>query len=555
MSASNALTSSLPAWGKLQQLYESKGKSFNLTQAFAADPKRFDSFSTTFKADDVTILLDYSKNLIDADILAALLDLAKEAKVEEKRDAMYAGEHINTSEDRAVLHIALRDPENTWGLKEPGVEGVKDVLEHVRKFSTDVREGAWKGYSGKRISKVVNIGIGGSDLGPVMVTEALRPYAKRDLDCQFVSNIDGTHLAETLRDADPETTLFIIASKTFTTQETMTNAASARDWFLKHAGDKAHVAKHFVALSTNEKAVTDFGIAKENMFGFWDWVGGRYSLWSAIGLSIALSIGYDNFAELLRGAHEMDKHYKTAPLDQNLPVLLGVLGVWYNDFFGAQTHALLPYDQYLHKFADYFQQGDMESNGKFITKDGERVDYQTGPIIWGQSGTNGQHAFYQLIHQGTKIIPADFLAPVESQNPLGEHHEILLSNFFAQPEALAFGKSEEEVKKELGAQGTSNPFLVKSKVFEGNRPTNSLFFQKLTPATLGALVALYEHKINVQGSIWSINSYDQMGVELGKVLAKKILPILQSRDASKVDSAGKDSSTSGLIKFFLINRK
>ncbi|KAE8250330.1 hypothetical protein A4X13_0g4804 [Tilletia indica] len=555
MSTSNALSTSLPAWGQLQQLYDSKGKNFNLTQAFASDPKRFDTFSRTFKANDVSLLLDFSKNLIDEDIFKALLDLAKQAQVEQKRDAMYKGEHINTSEERAVLHIALRDPENTWKLTEPGVEGVKPVLEHMREFSDSVRSGTWKGYSGKPIKAIVNIGIGGSDLGPVMVTEALKPYAKRDLDAHFVSNIDGTHLAETLRVCDPETTLFIIASKTFTTQETMTNASSARDWFLKHAGNKEHVAKHFVALSTNEKAVTDFGIAKDNMFGFWDWVGGRYSLWSAIGLSIALVIGYENFAELLRGAHEMDKHYKEAPLDQNLPVILAVLGVWYNDFFGSQTHALLPYDQYMHKFADYFQQGDMESNGKFITKNGERVNYQTGPIIWGQSGTNGQHAFYQLIHQGTKIIPADFLAPVESQNPLGEHHEILLSNFFAQPEALAFGKSEEEVKKELGASAESNSFLVKSKVFEGNRPTNSLFFQKLTPATLGALLAMYEHKINVQGSIWSINSYDQMGVELGKVLAKKILPILQSRDASKVDSAGKDSSTSGLLKFFLTNRK
>ncbi|KAK0544032.1 glucose-6-phosphate isomerase [Tilletia horrida] len=552
---SNALSTSLPAWGKLQQLYESKGKNFSLTQAFASDPKRFEKFSRSFKADDISLLLDFSKNLIDEDIFAALLELAKEAQVEQKRDAMYAGEHINTSEDRAVLHIALRDPENTWKLTEPGVDGVKPVLERMREFVQNVHSGKALGRTGKKLNTLVNIGIGGSDLGPVMVVEALKPYSvDRNFKAHFVSNIDGTHLAETLRECDPETTLFIIASKTFTTQETMTNAASARDWFLKNGGSKEDIAKHFVALSTNEKAVTEFGIAKENMFGFWDWVGGRYSLWSAIGLSIALVIGYDNFAELLRGAHEMDKHYKTAPLDQNLPVILAVLGVWYNNFFGAQTQALLPYDQYMHKFADYFQQGDMESNGKFITKDGQRVDYQTGPIIWGQSGTNGQHAFYQLIHQGTKIIPADFLAPVESQNPLGEHHEILLSNFFAQPEALAFGKTEEEVKKELGAEA-SNSFLVKSKVFEGNRPTNSIMFQKLTPATLGALIALYEHKINAQGSIWSINSYDQMGVELGKVLAKKILPILQSHDPAKVDGAGKDASTSGLIKFFLTNRK
>ncbi|KAL9937395.1 hypothetical protein V8E36_003804 [Tilletia maclaganii] len=555
MTTKNALTSSLPAWKQLEKLYASK-KDYNLTQAFKEDPQRFSTFSRSWATPngDISFLLDFSKNLIDTETFAALLQLAKEAGVEEKRDAMYTGEHINTSEDRAVLHIALRDPDNTWGLTEPGVEEVKPVLERVKAFSEGIRSGSIRGYTDKPITQIVNIGIGGSDLGPVMVVEALKYYAKRDITPYFVSNIDGTHLAETLRECDPETTLFIIASKTFTTQETMTNASSARSWFLEHAKDEAHIAKHFVALSTNEKAVTGFGIAKENMFGFWDWVGGRYSLWSAIGLSIAIVIGYDNFAELLRGAHEMDKHYKNAPLDQNLPVILAVLGVWYNNFFGAQTHALLPYDQYLHKFADYFQQGDMESNGKFITKDGETVDYQTGPIIWGQSGTNGQHAFYQLIHQGTKIIPADFLAPVQSHNPLGEHHEILLSNFFAQPEALAFGKSEEEVKQELGDQA-SNTFLVKSKVFPGNRPTNSIFFQKLTPATLGALIAMYEHKINAQGSIWGINSYDQWGVELGKVLAKKILPLLQAGDVAKVESAGKDSSTSGLIKFFLTNRK
>lgn len=388
-----------------------------------------------------------------------------------------------------------------------------------------------------------------------MVTEALKPYAKRDLDAHFVSNIDGTHIAETLKVCDPESTLFIIASKTFTTQETITNATTARDWFLEHAKDKAHVAKHFVALSTNVKAATDFGIAKENMFKFWDWVGGRYSLWSAIGLSIALVIGFDRFEELLNGANEMDSHFKTAKLEDNIPVILALIGIWYNDFHDAQTIALLPYDQYMHRFADYFQQADMESNGKFITKSSERVDYSTGPILWGAAGTNGQHAFYQLIHQGTKLIPCDFLAPIETQNPVGDHHNILLSNFFAQPEALAFGKTEDEVKSELSAEDVKNEFLVKSKVFEGNKPTNSLLFQKLTPGTLGALVAMYEHKIAVQGYIWNINSFDQMGVELGKVLAKKILPLLQQSQASKVDEDGHDSSTSGLIKHYLKNKK
>lgn len=384
-----------------------------------------------------------------------------------------------------------------------------------------------------------------------MVTEALKPYAKRDLTAHFVSNIDGTHLAETLRLCNPETTLFIIASKTFTTQETITNATSARDWFLETAKDKAHVAKHFVALSTNTKAVTEFGIAEANMFQFWDWVGGRYSLWSAIGLSIALSIGYDNFEELLKGAHGMDKHFKTTPLEKNLPVLLAVIGVWYNDFYGSQTHALLPYDQYLHKFADYFQQGDMESNGKFVTKGGQRVDYQTGPIIWGAAGTNGQHSFYQLVHQGTKLIPADFIAPATTHNPIRNslHHRILLSNFFAQPEALAFGKTEEEVRKEVGANASEA--LIKSKVFEGNRPSNSILFPKLTPATLGALIALYEHKIFTQGVIWGINSFDQMGVELGKVLAKNILAQLNTPE----DVSGHDSSTTGLIHYYQKHRQ
>ncbi|KAL7418726.1 glucose-6-phosphate isomerase [Cryptotrichosporon argae] len=543
------------AWKKLQSLYASKKSSLVLKELFATDPERFSKLSATYTASspDVTVLLDYSKNLIDADVLGALFELAREARVEAFRDRMFAGEHINTSEDRAVLHVALRNPASGgFKIDEAGVDEVAGVLAHMREFSDAIRSGAWKGYTGKPIDTVVNIGIGGSDLGPVMVTEALKHYSKRDLRTHFVSNIDGTDLAEVLRQCDTETTLFIVASKTFTTQETITNAESAKAWFLEQAKDKAHVAKHFVALSTNKQAVTAFGIAEANMFAFWDWVGGRYSLWSAIGLSIAIAIGFDNFQELLDGAHALDEHFKSAPLEQNLPVILALIGIWYNDFYGAQTQALLPYDQYLHKFADYFQQGDMESNGKSVTKDGSRVDYETGPIIWGQSGTNGQHAFYQLIHQGTKLIPADFLAPVETLNPIagGKHHEILLSNFFAQPEALAFGKTEEQVRSELGA-ASSNAALVKSKIFEGNKPTNSILFQKLTPGTLGALVALYEHKIHVQGAVWGINSYDQMGVELGKVLAKNILAQL----GSEQDVKGHDSSTTGLIHFYQKNRK
>ncbi|MCO5615144.1 hypothetical protein L7F22_069433 [Adiantum nelumboides] len=550
------LASTQPSWKKLEQLYQSKGKTFNLSKAFSADPKRFDEYSRQWsgKATDASLLVDFSKNLIDDEIFSTLLSLAKEAEVEKQRDEMFDGKPINTSEGRSVLHIALRDLSDDFKPPVEGVDEVKPELAHMKKFSDAVRSGEWKGYTGKPIKSIVNIGIGGSDLGPVMVTEALKPYAKRDLAAHFVSNIDGTHMAEALRQCDPETTLFIVASKTFTTQETITNATTARDWFLKAAGDKSHVAKHFVALSTNVKAATEFGIAKENMFKFWDWVGGRYSLWSAIGLSICLVVGYDNFEQLLKGAHDMDVHYKTAPLEQNIPVILALLGIWYTDFVGCQTHMLLPYDQYMARFADYFQQGDMESNGKTITKNGERVDYETGPVISGQAGTNGQHAFYQEIHQGSRIIPCDFLAPVQSHNPLGPHHDILISNFLAQPEALAFGKSEDEVKKELSASDQSNTFLVKSKVFGGNRPTNSIMFPKLTPAVLGALIAMYEHKIATQGFVWSINSFDQMGVELGKVLAKKILPLLQSGDVSKVDGAGHDSSTSGLTRYYLQHR-
>ncbi|KAI9452753.1 glucose-6-phosphate isomerase [Russula earlei] len=549
---SGKLASEYASWKKLQQLYDSEHESLFLKDLFASDPSRFSKFSKEYVAasdSTNTFLLDYSKNLITEPILDALLDLVREARVEEYRDKMFSGEHINTSEDRAVLHIALRGF-GEHKISEPGVDEVPQVLKHIQEFTDSVRSGAWKGYTGKAIKAIVNIGIGGSDLGPVMVTEALKPYAKRDLTPYFVSNIDGTHLSETLREVDPETTLFIIASKTFTTQETITNAESAREWFLASAKDTAHIPKHFVALSTNEKAVTAFGISKDNMFGFWDWVGGRYSLWSAIGLSIALVIGYDKFEELLRGARDLDKHFRETPLKNNLPVLLAVIGIWYNDFYGAQTHALLPYDQYLHKFADYFQQGDMESNGKFVTKGGQRVDYQTGPIIWGAAGTNGQHSFYQLVHQGTKVIPADFLAPASSHNPLRRslHHRILLSNFFAQPEALAFGKTEEQVRKEVGPNASEA--LVKSKVFEGNRPSNSIIFPLLTPATLGSLIALYEHKIFTQGVIWGINSFDQMGVELGKVLAKNILAQLER----PTDVKGHDSSTTGLIHYYQRHR-
>ncbi|WFD03309.1 glucose-6-phosphate isomerase [Malassezia obtusa] len=548
------LASQLPVWKELEQLQ--KSKKIVLKDAFASDKERYERFSRSFATEnkDVSVLLDFSKNLIDDEVFAKLIELAKQADVEGQKKAMFEGKHVNATEDRAVLHVALRDLANDFKLSEPGVDEVKPELEHMHQFSDAVRSKSWTGYTGKPIKTVINIGIGGSDLGPVMVTEALKWYSQRDIDLHFVSNIDGTHMAEALRASDPETTLFIIASKTFTTIETITNAKTARDWFLESAKDKAHVAKHFVALSTNESAVTEFGISKENMFKFWDWVGGRYSLWSAIGLSIMIAIGYDHFKEMLEGAHALDLHYLNTPLEQNLPVILGLIGIWYNDFFDAQTHAILPYDQYLHKFADYFQQGDMESNGKFVTKNGHNVDYQTGPVIWGQAGTNGQHAFYQLIHQGTKLIPADFIAPIETLNRVGEHHEILLSNFFAQPEALAFGKTEEEVKAELGDKA-SNETLVKSKVFPGNRPTNSILVQKITPKTLGTLIALYEHKIATQGFIWNINSFDQMGVELGKVLAKKILPLLQGGDSSKVDADGHDASTAGLIKHYLANRK
>ena len=536
-----------PAWNALAAHYQVT-KDTTLRDLFAQDPQRFATFSRTFDE----ILLDFSKNRITAETFGLLLDLAKQAKVEAMRDAMFSGEKINITEDRAVLHIALRNRANRPIVVdgEDVMPFVNGVLAQMEAFCGKVRGGDWKGYSGKAITDIVNIGIGGSDLGPVMVTEALKPYASPNLRVHFVSNIDGTHIAEALKVCNPETTLFLVASKTFTTQETITNALTAKDWLLEAANsDQSAIAKHFAALSTNTEEVTKFGIDAANMFPFKDWVGGRYSLWSAIGLSIALYIGFENFTALLEGAFAMDEHFCTAPLEQNLPVILGMLGVWYNNFFGAQTLAILPYDQYLHRFAAYFQQGDMESNGKFVTRDGEHTDYQTGPVIWGEPGTNGQHAFYQLIHQGTKLIPADFIAPVESQNPIGEHHAILLSNFFAQTEALMRGKTSDEARAELEKQGMSGEKLAKllpHKVFEGNRPTNSILVQKLTPRTLGMLIALYEHKIFTQGIVWNINSFDQWGVELGKQLAKAILPELDGN----ADVTTHDSSTNGLINAY-----
>jgi len=523
----------------------------HMRDLFAKDPKRFEKFSLRFG----DILLDFSKNRITDETLRLLLELARWAKIEQWRDRMFRGDKINITENRAVLHIALRNRSNRPILVDGQdvMPGVNAVLAHMREFSEAIRSGKWKGYTGKAITDVVNIGIGGSDLGPVMVTEALRPYSKAGLRVHFVSNVDGTDIAEKLKILSPETSLFIVASKTFTTQETLTNAQTAKDWFLASAKNPAAVAKHFVALSTNEKDVTQFGIDKQNMFEFWDWVGGRYSLWSAIGLSIAVFIGMDNFEQLLAGAFAMDEHFCAAPLDKNLPVILALMGVWYNNFFGAQTEAILPYDQYMHRFPAYFQQGDMESNGKSTDRQGKTVDYSTGPVIWGEPGTNGQHAFYQLIHQGTKLIPADFLAPMESQNPVGRHHVILLSNFFAQTEALMKGKTDAEVRAELtkqGITGAAQDELTPHKIFTGNRPTNSIMFRKLTPLTLGSLISMYEHKIFVQGIIWNINSFDQWGVELGKQLAKAILPELDKPG----EITSHDSSINGLINYFKSNR-
>ena len=535
------------AW-KALEAHQSQLANTTIADLFKQEQNRFNDYSLTFENQ---ILVDFSKNKINQETLKLLHQLAKESALDEAINAMFTGEKINRTENRAVLHTALRNRSNTpvYVDGKDVMPEVNAVLAKMSAFCDRVISGKWKGYTGKAITDVVNIGIGGSDLGPYMVTEALRPY-KNHLNMHFVSNVDGTHIAETLKKVNPETTLFLVASKTFTTQETMTNANSARDWLLAAAKDNSAVAKHFAALSTNGKAVAEFGIDTNNMFEFWDWVGGRYSLWSAIGLSIALSIGFDNFEALLSGAHEMDKHFRTAQLEKNIPATLALVGLWNTNFLGAQTEAILPYDQYLHRFAAYFQQGNMESNGKYVDRNGDVIcDYQTGPIIWGEPGTNGQHAFYQLIHQGTMLIPCDFIAPAQSHNPLGDHHSKLLSNFFAQTEALAFGKTKEEVEAEFVKAGKSLDEvkdIVPFKVFTGNKPTNSILVQKITPFVLGALIAMYEHKIFTQGVIFNIFSFDQWGVELGKQLANRILPEL----ADKENVSSHDSSTNGLINQF-----
>ncbi len=535
------------AWKALTQ-HHAQRKNATIQELFAQEKDRFNKYSLTFNDE---ILVDFSKNNLTQETLGLLRQLSEECGLVQAKKAMFDGEKINRTENRAVLHTALRNRANTPVLVDGKdvMPEVNAVLAEMKTFCARVISGEWKGYTGKAITDVINIGIGGSDLGPYMVTEALRPY-KNHLTMHFVSNVDGTHIAETLKKVNPETTLILVASKTFTTQETMTNALSARDWFLAAAKDPAHVAKHFAALSTNAKAVAEFGIDTDNMFEFWDWVGGRYSLWSAIGLSIALSIGFDNFEALLSGAHAMDQHFLNAPLEQNIPTTLALVGLWNTNFLGAQTEAILPYDQYLHRFAAYFQQGNMESNGKYVDRNGNVIrDYQTGPIIWGEPGTNGQHAFYQLIHQGTSLIPCDFIAPAQSHNPLSDHHAKLLSNFFAQTEALAFGKTKEQVEAEFLKAGKTLAEvedIVPFKVFTGNKPTNSILLQKITPFSLGALIAMYEHKIFVQGILFNIYSFDQWGVELGKQLANRILPELVTND--KIESH--DSSTNGLINQF-----
>jgi len=540
-----------PSWNALCD-HQKTLASQHMRDLFQSNPKRFEEFSLKFN----DLLLDYSKHRITKETLSLLFQIARESKIEEWRDRMFSGEKINITENRAVLHTALRNRSNTpvYVDGKDVMPEVNAVLAQMREFTTKVRNGSWTGYTGKRITDIVNIGIGGSDLGPVMVCDALKPYASPDLNVHFVSNIDGAHLIRALEKCNAETTLFIVASKTFTTQETMTNAHSARTWFLDQAKDQTFVAKHFVALSTNAKAVEAFGIDLNNMFAFWDWVGGRYSLWSAIGLSIALYVGMDHFEALLNGGHAMDNHFKTAPLEENMPVILALIGIWYNNFFHSDTHAILPYDQGMARFPAYLQQADMESNGKFVCRDGTRVKYKTGPVIWGEAGTNGQHAFYQLIHQGTQIVPADFLMPAHSHYKVGtedgnQHHKILLANFLAQTQALMLGKTKEQARAELEKQGLSGDeleSLLPHKVFEGNRPTTSIMFDKLTPHTLGKLIALYEHKIFVQGIIWDINSYDQWGVEYGKQIASQILP--QLKDDEVVTNY--DSSTNGLINHY-----
>ncbi|MEM9886984.1 MAG: glucose-6-phosphate isomerase [Bacteroidota bacterium] len=534
---------STKAWQALQAHYEEM-KEVHMRELFAASSKRFEQFTLKFE----DILVDYSKNRITKETLELLFQLAEEMRVKEAMEKMFGGAKINATEDRAVLHVALRNRSNEaiTIAGENVMKEVQAVLERMQHFSENVLSGVWKGYTGKKITDIVNIGIGGSDLGPVMVTEALKPYWKEDMSPHYVSNVDATHIAETLKPLNPETTLFMIASKTFTTQETMTNAFTARKWFLEKAKE-ADIAKHFVALSTNIEGAAKFGIAEENIFGFWDWVGGRYSLTSAIGLSIACTIGYERFEELLEGFHAMDEHFRSSPYEMNLPVILALIGIWYNNFFGAETEAILPYDQYLHRFPAYFQQGNMESNGKYVDRAGNPVDYQTGPIVWGEPGTNGQHAFYQLIHQGTKLIPCDFIAAAQSHHPIGDHHQKLISNFFAQTEALMKGKTEEKVVEELEGKTEEEIDRVrKFKVFEGNRPSNSILVKKLTPHVLGSLIAMYEHKIFVQGIIWNIYSFDQWGVELGKQLAKEILPELKGDEM--IDTH--DDSTNGLINSY-----
>jgi glucose-6-phosphate isomerase len=540
----NTNPTSTAAWKKLSEAAENP---IVIKSLFKEDPDRFKKYSIRFK----DILLDYSKNGIDEKIFSSLLDLSHQTGLKEAIEDMFAGKPINATEGRAVLHTALRNRSN-----DPVYVGGKDVmpdvnevLEKMKVFSEKVSKGVWKGYTGKPIESLVNIGIGGSDLGPVMVTEALKPYQHPHIKTYFVSNVDGSHITEVLKQVNPETTMFFIASKTFTTQETMTNAHTARSWFLEQAHNEVEVAKHFVALSTNGNAVRAFGIDLNNMFEFWDWVGGRYSLWSAIGLTVACAVGFDNFRKLLEGAHDMDKHFRSESFDKNLPVLLALIGIWNTNFLGATSETILPYDQYMHRFPAYFQQGNMESNGKYIDREGNKVNYPTGPVIWGEPGTNGQHAFYQLIHQGTQMIPCDFIAPAQTHNPVSDHHAKLMSNFFAQTEALMNGKSLEEVKEEMKKEGKSPEIINKiapHRVFEGNRPTNSILVKKINPSTLGALIAMYEHKIFVQGVIWNIYSFDQWGVELGKVMAKSILPELQSDE----EIVSHDSSTNGLINAF-----
>ncbi|CAI9727631.1 glucose-6-phosphate isomerase-like [Octopus vulgaris] len=561
------------AWLDLKAYYDHHGSYLHMDEMFKNDPDRFKKYSVSLEDPNGNLLLDYSKNLINDTVIEKLIELAKQRKVDTMRDAMFNGEKINTTENRSVFHVALRNQSNQ-PMKVDGEDvmpGIQAVLKHMREFTDSVIQGRWKGYTGKAITDVVNIGIGGSDLGPLMVTESLKPFQVGP-NVHFVSNIDGTHLAKTLKYLKAETTLFLIASKTFTTQETITNANSAKKWFLDNCKQPScnilgrclpvrlnttnHVAKHFVALSTNKKLVTEFGIDEKNMFEFWDWVGGRYSVWSAIGLSVALFIGMDNFEMFLKGAHFMDQHFKQAPFEQNIPVILAMLGVWYSNFYQMESHCLLPYDQYMHRFPAYFQQGDMESNGKSVTRTGQRINYNTGPIVWGEPGTNGQHAFYQLLHQGTRLVPCDFLIPVNTHNPIGDgiHHEILLSNFLAQTKALMKGRKEDEILEELKKSGMAEDrikMILPQKVFKGNRPTNSIVFSKLTPFMLGALIAMYEHKIFVQGIVWDINSYDQWGVELGKVFAKTIQPQLKGDELI----TSHDASTNGLISFIKKERK